>query len=1337
MHPQTVLDFVVFQLTPTRTRCDLYAAAGEESEKLASGILKPFCLHLKAVKEQLTKGYHSIRLQPTVHTMQQSSWFTKATLQRFIRFVSNPDVLERVVTIEVELKQLEETIRMQTRNLSKTHAQHLCPGPISPRGARRTTPGNSGKVFQKKEDPHGLDGNSTLGNSRKRLLHALEARRTMLQKEQGMSFARAIAAGFEDAHIKELILFSDCFGATRLREACLQFTSLYKSRPETSICAESMPTTTCIQSKSSSRTPEGPSILCKLHISNNSGGSRVVEEGYDGPHGAEWPCSRDKENEIFTCHAVKGHSSNLSAVDEDCAPQDSFTCDEDAKVYTCNSWQNSPTVTAEEKCLPPESEFPSSSLSSQGRSGEHLHELVSNPSRKKKTVHECCSSNEECVDRAQSIYDQENVSNLIVINNQIFSASHSVDSCAKKDEEMEMTRKCCKEQRCGEELKPFHFCVRDMVSIFERRSNDELLPQNALQKQESNMGNSRSSADSSSIGEEYQNLNGEPETIRIDGRETLVNRGDCCSCKMVPSEVRGRDGAGSHCSDDLKSSSKFNDKEAGLWNPLYQEFAPSHSLSWMECSTEKLSGSSNAKDTTSDLSSQGDLATNCHIHAPQTSGQAAPPQQLDSSVSRPSEERVKRFLERYYEKREEKLRSRFYAAKENTTLPPKSAQLFLDNIKRASTRVPEKSIKLSKRNSQAGKAQTYKANTPKSKKSKDGEDQRCLDGSHACQQGQTNDSMTASDCITAKSPQTIQLKTSNSRLSSTKLLASRKASNAGLATSKKKEAPGSLPGSRSAGTSKRTGNPLSSSGPSLTKFESKRVGISSMRESTRSLPAVNSKRISQAKDSLHYRSITSTGSAEKKTSAARKAATKEGTSHAVTAPSKDQSKSSRTNGKAKSTSLLSITNEGAKEGPKNFLRKGTGSGRLRVRSGVLQPKSVNNKAGTMYRVTSSINSPPSVSKTSEVALGQQAPDDASLLAEEADAKGGTLSTEISTAQKCSVSISNYADEYEPTSKRQSDKGGTSSTAVCTAQICSDSSGNYADGYEPASKRQSVKGVKRKGFDSAAMLPGELSPLLLSSNMQLSPSIEAHGSNQSSESYEGAACSDEKPQLTSFSLTEPYAGSLQNNVISIRCDPFEIPAAQDRVFVEAQFWAQSSSIHHFGSGLLNVPRSTPNFQQSKVKGDASRITSFLQQQAPTNHQGRDLKRFLKFDWRNTHSAAGSDQASASNFSEEDEDSGSVSEPVPKILDCYGRKRHASGKALNFRVPGLDTHHCSPSTPEHDESKGRKTIMRLKRSFSTHEVHSKSRDRNVSKTSAVKATRSFFSLAPFRRKSVEGK
>ena len=45
----------------------------------------------------------------------------------------------------------------------------------------------------------------------------------MLQKEQGMAFARAVAAGFDIDHMAPLMSFAESFGAFRLR--CVEFSN--------------------------------------------------------------------------------------------------------------------------------------------------------------------------------------------------------------------------------------------------------------------------------------------------------------------------------------------------------------------------------------------------------------------------------------------------------------------------------------------------------------------------------------------------------------------------------------------------------------------------------------------------------------------------------------------------------------------------------------------------------------------------------------------------------------------------------------------------------------------------------------------------------------------------------------------------------------------------------------------------------------------------------------------------------------------------------------------------------------------------------------------------------
>ena len=67
-------------------RCELFVSGGGVTEKLASGFLKPFLIHLRALKDQITSqtGRESvIRLDhPQNSNINAASWFTKGILDR-------------------------------------------------------------------------------------------------------------------------------------------------------------------------------------------------------------------------------------------------------------------------------------------------------------------------------------------------------------------------------------------------------------------------------------------------------------------------------------------------------------------------------------------------------------------------------------------------------------------------------------------------------------------------------------------------------------------------------------------------------------------------------------------------------------------------------------------------------------------------------------------------------------------------------------------------------------------------------------------------------------------------------------------------------------------------------------------------------------------------------------------------------------------------------------------------------------------------------------------------------------------------------------------------------
>ncbi|KAL1203066.1 COP1-interacting protein 7 [Cardamine amara subsp. amara] len=218
MDPRTRLDYALFQLTPTKTRCDLVIFSGGENEKLASGIFQPFVTHLKSVRDQISKGGYSVTLRPTSVAGAGVSWFTKVTLQRFVRFVTTPEVLERSVTLEKEIEQNEDSIHSNAAAIAGE--------------AEGNELGSSQKSTALSKTKGETDGDTVEENSKVGLQRVLENRKAALCKEQAMAYARALVVGFELDYMDDLISFADAFGASRLREACVNFIDLCKRKNE-------------------------------------------------------------------------------------------------------------------------------------------------------------------------------------------------------------------------------------------------------------------------------------------------------------------------------------------------------------------------------------------------------------------------------------------------------------------------------------------------------------------------------------------------------------------------------------------------------------------------------------------------------------------------------------------------------------------------------------------------------------------------------------------------------------------------------------------------------------------------------------------------------------------------------------------------------------------------------------------------------------------------------------------------------------------------------------------------------------------------------------------------
>ncbi|XP_020705943.1 uncharacterized protein LOC110116624 [Dendrobium catenatum] len=211
MYSNVPLDCAFFQLSPRRTRCELFVSADGKTEKLASGFLKPFLTHLKVAEEQASHDVHVINLE-VGRRKNAAMWFNKGTVERFVRFVSTPEVLELVNTLDAEMSQLEGARKMYSQ------------------GARDQLSGES-------ESKSAAAADAT----KKELLRAIDVRLTAVKQDLATACARASAAGFNLESVSELLLFADQFRAIRLSEASKNFLSLPRRRPELINDEQSLP----------------------------------------------------------------------------------------------------------------------------------------------------------------------------------------------------------------------------------------------------------------------------------------------------------------------------------------------------------------------------------------------------------------------------------------------------------------------------------------------------------------------------------------------------------------------------------------------------------------------------------------------------------------------------------------------------------------------------------------------------------------------------------------------------------------------------------------------------------------------------------------------------------------------------------------------------------------------------------------------------------------------------------------------------------------------------------------------------------------------------------------
>ncbi|KAH6773347.1 hypothetical protein C2S52_003772 [Perilla frutescens var. hirtella] len=201
MESDAPLDYAVFQLSPKHSRCELFVSSSGSTEKLASGLFKPYVTHLKVAEEQFASAAQSIKLDPG-RRKNAEAWFTKGTVDMFVRYVNTPEVLELVNTFDAEMAQLEAARRIYSQ------------------GVGDQLSGGGGSGLTAADDA-----------TKKELLRAIDLRLVAAQQDLTNACARAAAAGFNVDTVSELQMFADRFGAHRLNEACHKFISLCERRP--------------------------------------------------------------------------------------------------------------------------------------------------------------------------------------------------------------------------------------------------------------------------------------------------------------------------------------------------------------------------------------------------------------------------------------------------------------------------------------------------------------------------------------------------------------------------------------------------------------------------------------------------------------------------------------------------------------------------------------------------------------------------------------------------------------------------------------------------------------------------------------------------------------------------------------------------------------------------------------------------------------------------------------------------------------------------------------------------------------------------------------------------
>ncbi|KAJ0705375.1 hypothetical protein HanPI659440_Chr14g0572781 [Helianthus annuus] len=185
INPDATLDYVEFHMFPSQNRFEAIAWSSNREENVASGPLEQLLLldspEIKTLSNKVSDTTFKI-LPPA--NVNDASWFTAATLTRFLHFIGLPDVLN----IGNEISQLEETRNFQLSLFDKAEADI-----------------------------------TTSVESKNELLLAVDLRLTALKKEVASAFNQAVGSKSSPKDISDIKNFGFHFGTKNLRDSLQNF----------------------------------------------------------------------------------------------------------------------------------------------------------------------------------------------------------------------------------------------------------------------------------------------------------------------------------------------------------------------------------------------------------------------------------------------------------------------------------------------------------------------------------------------------------------------------------------------------------------------------------------------------------------------------------------------------------------------------------------------------------------------------------------------------------------------------------------------------------------------------------------------------------------------------------------------------------------------------------------------------------------------------------------------------------------------------------------------------------------------------------------------------------